>query len=98
MNEDKEKLLQIIKDYPELTFDNDGYQYIDKDILEKHKDVIKLINMILSKYIGGFSKFNNFKPRKDGTLAVRCQYNWNFNSNENSFIGVGYFNIDDIFN
>ena len=91
-NKHKEIILTIIEKCPELTFDNDGYQYLSQDIKDKYKDEIDIIETILKKYIEGFVEFNNFKPRKDGNICIRCQYYWG-----NRFTGVGYFNIDDIF-
>tara|TARA_R110000851_G_scaffold11938_2_gene41408 strand:- start:441 stop:869 length:429 start_codon:yes stop_codon:yes gene_type:complete len=89
------RLKEIQKQYPKLTFDNDGYQYIRKE-LEEHKEQVEEINSILSKEILGFSKFFNFKPRKDGSFAVRCDYNWGAGDEKVTyFIGVGYFEIEE---
>ena len=92
VQEDKNIILNIIKECPEITFDNIGYQYLSLEVKEKYKNQITIIENILKKYIDRFSKFDNFKPRKDGTVVIRCQYGW-----DEKFIGVGYFNVDDIF-
>lgn len=90
------RLIEIQKQYPKLTFDNNGYEYIRKE-LEEHKEVVNEINEILKATIGRFPEFNNFKPRpkghKDGDFAVRCQYAW-----DSSFTGVGYFGINEFKN
>lgn len=92
-NKDKEIILNIIDECPELTFNNIGYQYISKEIQDKYAKEIITIETILKKYIEGFSEFNNFKPRlENNSVVIRCQYYWG-----NGFTGVGYFNVDDIF-
>lgn len=82
------KIIEIQTNFPKLTFKNEGYQYIPKEIKENHKKEIAEIESILREEINGFSEFNNFKENKDGSIYVRCQYYW-----DNSFKGVGYFNI-----
>lgn len=84
------KLLLFQKKYPELTFNNQGYQYLKPKIKEVYKKQIEEISDILRKSIKGFSRFDNFKPRENGTFAIRCQYYW-----DASFCGVGYFNINE---
>jgi len=83
------QLVLFQKRYPELTFDNNGYQYLSREVQEKFKKEIDEISAILRETIKGFSKFNHFKPSKDGSFCVRCQYSWS-----DRFIGVGYFNIN----
>jgi hypothetical protein len=96
MNIDYKKLITFQKDYPELIFQNDGYEYLSLEINEKYKKQIDEISEILKKYIKGFSKFNNFFKLKDGSLSIRCQYDYGFGDpNSIHFIGVGYFSIDD---
>lgn len=87
------RLKEIQKTYPKLTFDNNGYEYIRKE-LNEHKDVVEEISEILRNTIKGFVEFNNFKPRKNGSFSVRCQYNWGAHDNSRSFVGVGYFEIE----
>lgn len=96
MNENFNKLVEFQKKYPELTFQNKGYQYLKKEIQEKYKEQIDEISKILKETIPGFSKFNNFKMNKDGSFSIRCQYEYDYgNPNSIHFIGVGYFNIND---
>lgn len=89
-----DRLIQIKNEYPKLTFDNDGYEYIFEE-KKKHKEQVDEIEDILKKTIKGFVRFDNFKPRKEGTFDIRCQYNWGANDNSRCFVGVGYFNIEE---
>mgnify|MGYP003603483754 FL=1 len=84
------KIIEIQSNFPKLTFQNEGYQYLSKEIKENHKKEIAEIESILRQEINGFSEFNNFKINKDGSISVRCQYYW-----DNSFKGVSYFNINE---
>ena len=84
------KIIEIQSNFPNLTFQNEGYQYLSKEIKENHKKEIAEIESILKKEIKGFSEFNNFKINKDGSFSVRGQYYWDGN-----FRGVGYFNINE---
>lgn len=78
--------MEIRKQYPELTFNNDGYQYLKPAVREQHAEQIKEIAAIMKEQFPRFVEFNNFKPRKDGTYSIRCQTYWS-----ESFIGVEYF-------
>ena len=70
---DKEVVLNIYKECPELTFNNIGYQYISKEIQDKYTKEIKTIDTILKKYIEGFVEFNNFKPRpENNSVVISC--------------------------
>jgi hypothetical protein len=89
------RLRELQENYPDLTFQNDGYEYLSKAIQDKHKDQIREITNILKDTVAGFSKFNNFKIRKNGDIHVRLQYNWSHGTGALSFIGVGYFNLED---
>ena len=84
------KLIEYKTKFPELTFDNKGYQYVNSEIKEKYKKEISEIEDLLKKEINGLVSFDNFKPRENGSFDVRVQYYW-----DNSFQGVGYFNIED---
>lgn len=85
-----EKLTEIKNNFPSLTFDNNGYQYIKPEIREQHKEQIKEIEEILNSEFVGIVKFNNFKPRKDGSFSIRCQCKY-----DESFTGVVYLNKED---
>ena len=73
------------KNNPELTFDNDGYEQLDPKITKKHRLEIDEIERLLKSAVTGFVRFQNFKPRKDGSIAVRYQVKY-----DESFIGVAY--------
>ena len=95
------KLLDIFKNNPSLTFQNEGYKYIDKNKLTDD-DIAKIsqIEEILKKSISGFQKFNNFKLNRKNEPQIRFQYDWNFDQEVKSipFIGVGYLLIDELLN
>ena len=84
-----EKLIEYQKNYPALTFDNNGYEYLPMEVRETHKEQITEIETLLNGVVEGFVKFNNFKPRRDGSFAIRHQCYW-----DETFIGVGYIEID----
>ncbi|MBP6424135.1 MAG: hypothetical protein KA278_00280 [Flavobacterium sp.] len=89
-------LLKIYKNFPILTFQNQGYQYIDETKLsvEEHLAISK-IEQILSQSIYGFNCFNNFKINKNNEITVRFQYNYNYESGL-PFTGVGYILLDEL--
>lgn len=83
------KLVDLQKNHPELTFKNEGYEKLSKEIQERHTDQIKEIDAILTETLENFRTFNNFSPSRDGKLvAIRVQYAW-----DSSFQGVGYFDM-----
>jgi hypothetical protein len=84
-----EELNKLKEEYPELTFNNDGYQEIPAAIKEANADGINKIEELLKVAVFGFVRFQNFKPRKDGTFAIRCQTMWG-----PSFRGVSYFPME----
>ena len=90
MKASRKKIIEIQSNFPKLTFQNEGYEYLSKEIKENHKKEIAEIESILKEEINGFSEFNNFRINEDGSFSVRCQYYW-----DNSFKGVGYFNINE---
>lgn len=82
------RLMEIREQYPELTFNNEGYQYIKPEVREAHKEQIEEISTILKAQDPDIVKFNNFKPRKDGTFSIRCQGYYDRSSS--GFVGVMY--------
>lgn len=101
-------LLDIQKRFPALTFQNNGYEYIDKSKLtEEDKQAWKDVEDFLRKCIIGFSCFNNFRYTKKSELQIRFDYNWTWTmDNESgliyrngiSFIGVGYLKVIELLN
>jgi len=100
--EEYARLLQIQKDFPLLTFENNGYEYISKNKLsEEDKKAHEEVTDILKKSIVGFSEFNNFKTRFSvNKLAIRFQYDWTADvpTIERPFTGVGYLLIEQLLN
>ena len=84
-----EELNKLREQYPELTFNNDGYQNIPKDVRARNQEGQKAIEALLRQSVKGFVEFQNFKPRKDGSFAVRCQTKWT-----ELFIGVSYIPLE----
>ena len=84
------ELDQLRKQYPELTFNNDGYEDIPRDVRARNQDGQDAIEKLLKEAVLGFVKFQNFKPREDGSFAVRCQTKWS-----PYFTGVTYFHLED---
>lgn len=89
MKSNYERLVELKNSNPELVFNNDGYEYLSKGVKESHKSQIEEIEAILKETVEGFVRFDNFKPRKNGTIAVRMQTRWS-----DSFTGVEYINIE----
>ena len=85
-----EELVKLYQEYPELTFQNEGYQYLPQEVKERNKEGIDKINTILEKTIEGFVRFDNFKNRTDKNFWIRCQTKWS-----PGFTGVNYFKIED---
>ena len=85
------RLVELQKQYPELTYDNHGYDEISDDVVARHKEQIEEISNILEQEITDFVRFQNFKIQKDGTIQIRCQIQYDPN---HSFIGVGYFDLN----
>lgn len=85
-----EELVKLYQEYPELIFQNKGYQYLPQEVKERNKEGIDKINTILEKTVEGFVRFDNFKNRPDKNFWVRCRTNWS-----PSFTGVDYFKIED---
>jgi hypothetical protein len=88
-----DRLIELKNDYPELTFNNDGYEYLSPSVKEAHKAQIEEISAILKETVFGFVRFDNFKPRKNGSFAVRMQTQW-----DERFTGVQYNDIEDFKN
>ena len=87
------KLVDLFKAYPELTFDNQGYNKLGSDIVSRNKEGIEKIESLLKQCIVGFVSFQNFKPYKDGSIKVRYQVYYN---EQRTFIGVAYTNLNDL--
>ena len=77
-------------EYPELTFNNDGYEELPRAVKEANAHGIKRIEEVLKQAMPAFIRFQNFKPRKDGSITVRCQTRW-----PPYFVGACYIPMED---
>ena len=84
------ELSAAMEAYPDLVFMNHGYERLPDPVIEANKEGISRVEEILSVAVADFVCFQNFKPRKDGSIAVRCQTMW-----APWFQGVSYFPLDD---
>lgn len=98
-NEEYEFILNTQKLNPIFTFQNKGYEYIDKSKFTVDEvELFNKITEILKKSIVGFSEFNNFCHNKSGELLLRFQYNYGAEDNTTPFTGVGYILLDELLN
>jgi len=90
-------LLNIQKRFPILTFQNVGYEYIDKNkFTAEDKEAFIEVNEILNKHIVGFSEFNNFRYTTRGRIQLRFQYNYGAEDNTLHFTGVVYILLEEL--
>lgn len=96
---DHKRLIKIAEDFPNLIFQNVGYQYIHKSRLTTEElEKFKEVETLLKDHIFGFGEFNNFLYNKKGELNVRFQYNYNYDGKGLPFYGVGYLKVDELLN
>lgn len=90
------KILSVQKNHPKLTFNNNGYEYIQ--VQEEDKEAFKKVEDILMKHIVGFKKFNNFQLTKDNEVRLRFQYDWTADDMSRGipFTGVGYLLLEEL--
>lgn len=102
-----EVLLNIQKTNTILTFQNYGFEYINKNKFDQSdKIAFDIVTSILKKTIAGFSEFNNFLLNKNKEIRIRFQYDWSYDLNENNeiiqkgvpYTGVGYLFLDELLN
>lgn len=92
-----DRLMEIYTQYPNLSLQNKGYQYINKSKLTAEElEVFSEVQTILSKHINDFREFNNFKISKRGEIQLRFQYIWD--PNDTRFRGVGYILLSELLN
>ena len=91
-----DRILQIQKNHPKLTFNNVGYQYIGVE--EEDKDAFIELTEILKNSIVGFQMFNNFQITKDNQVRIRIQYDWTAHDRSagTPFTGVGYLLLEEL--
>lgn len=102
--EEYNMLISIQKEHPNLTFQNQGYQYVDKSkFTEADKIAFDKVTNLLRKNIKGFIEFNNFKIGTDKIskakeVCLRFQYNWGADTAGVHFTGVGYLTLREFLN
>lgn len=101
--EEYDTLLRIQQDRPILTFQNNGYEYINKSkFSESDTKAFEEVTSILKKCIVGFHRFDNFRHRSsdNNKLTVRFQYNWTADdeTNPRPYEGVGYLLVEELLN
>ena len=90
--------MEIQKEHPLLTFQNDGYTYPDKTKWSDEDNVMfKEAQEIISKHIKGFSSLTHFRMSKKGELQIRFQYNYGYDGGH-YFTGVGYITLRELMN
>ncbi len=89
-----EQLRDIQEQHPELTLQNEGYEYLDKrEFSPETMDAYQTVSDILREHIDGFRKFHNFKLSRNGEVRLRFDYKW-----DSSFTGAGYLLLDELLN
>lgn len=92
--ETHEKLKSIFEQYPALTLQNNGYEYLNKSkFTEEEAAAYKEVSEILKNHVHDFVKFHNFNLSKNGRVRLRFDYRW-----DESFTGVGYILLDELAN
>jgi hypothetical protein len=96
--EEHKFLLDTQKNFPNLTYQNTGYDYPDKSLwTEEDKQAFDKVVEILRRSVLGFSSFNHFKISKSGRIKIRLQYDWSAHDGGLPFTGVGYILVDELF-
>ena len=93
-------LKDLQESHPILTFQNDGYEYINKSKFDEQDEMaFYAIQNLLRRHIVGFYEFNNFcHSKRTGKLLLRFQYNYGAEDNTLHFTGVGYLELDELLN
>jgi len=97
--EQLDRLLEIQKEHPLLTYQNNGYDYPDKTKWsEEDNTAFKEVQTILGNHIKGFYSLNHFRISKKGEIEVRFQYNYGYDGIRHTFSGVGYISLRELTN
>lgn len=107
--EDYNKLVEIQKEFPHLTFNHEPYQeWIPAHFTDSDKKALEQVKELVKKAIYGFKNFTNFFYNKKGVLCVRFYYDWSFTWNNDEekipirnslpFTGVGYLELQELLN
>lgn len=94
------KIVDFQKKHPILTFQNEGYQYVDKTkFTEEDNKAFKEVQTIIGNHITGFISFDNFKISKNNEVKIRFHYNYGADDpTGHSFNGVGYILLEELLN
>jgi hypothetical protein len=85
---------ELQKQYPNLTFQNVGFQYIDRRKFTPDENTADAkVTEILKSSIKDFVRFDNFILDKKNEVRVRFQYDYS-----SSFTGVGYIYLRELLN
>ena len=106
---DYDKLVEIQKEFPHLTFKHEPYQeWIPAHFTNEDREALQKVKQLLKKAIYGFSNFTNFFYNKKNVLCVRFYYDWSFKLDNDEqkipirdgqpFKGVGYLYFDELLN
>lgn len=91
------ELCDIQAKYPILTFQNKGYEGVNRGLLtDEEKQADKRVNEILNSSIKGFSVFQNFNLSIKNEVRIRFQYDYGADQDSISFTGVGYLFLDEL--
>lgn len=104
--EDYDKLVEIQKTFPALTFQHEPYQeWIPNNFTEEDLKALQEVKSIIKKAITGFRNFTNFYYDKKGILNIRFYYDWSYSLVDSivvrsgiSFTGVGYLELQELLN
>ncbi len=99
--EQLDRLLEIQKTYPNLTYNNKGYDYLNFSRLTPEElQHFKEAEEIIKTSIKGFSKFNHFKPSKTKPELPMIRFQYNYTADEPNglpFTGVGYLFVHELY-
>jgi hypothetical protein len=84
-----EELSAIMRSNPALIFWNDGYEELPRETIAENQAAFDKVTDLLTESVADFVRFQNFKPRRDGSTDIRCQTKWS-----ETFTGVTYLPLD----
>lgn len=88
------ELRSLFEQHPELRLQNNGYEYLSREVQQAKAAEIARIEAILKEHVLGFVKFFNFKTREERTIVLRFDYDWAADGGSTHFTGVGYLPLD----
>ena len=94
-----DRLVEIQNSYPNLTYQNKGYDYPNKSKWsDEDLKAFEEVKNVLSASIHGFSELNHFRVSTKGELEIRFQYDWSHDTDSIPFTGVGYIRLSELLN